>query len=64
MEPDIITISFAEYEELLDDQYMLHKLMDNGVDNWEGFLEAEEEYFLGIDTHLDVKLSKFIQEAA
>lgn len=60
MEPDIISISFSEYEELLDDRFMLHRLLDNGVDNWDGYEDAMEEYYLGVDDYLDGKLRHFV----
>lgn len=33
-----------EYEELLDDSLFLNCLQNNGVDNWEWYSEAVEEY--------------------
>lgn len=32
-----VTISKAEYEELLDDQKLLNALQACGVDNWDGY---------------------------
>lgn len=43
-----IEISKSEYEELIEDQKLLHALQGAGVDNWEGYdfaleaLEADE----------------------
>lgn len=33
-----------EYEELLDDSLFLNCLQNNGVDNWDWYSEAVEEY--------------------
>lgn len=39
-----VTISKKEYEELLDDSLFLNCLRNNGVDNWDWYDEAVEEY--------------------
>lgn len=41
---ETVTISRKEYEGLLDDQLLLNCLRNAGVDNWEGFDFAIEEY--------------------
>jgi len=41
---DYIIIKKSEYEDLLDDQLALNCLENAGVDNWEGYDEAMEEY--------------------
>jgi hypothetical protein len=42
--PEFISITKEEYQELLDDQRLLHCLRAAGVDNWEGFDEAINLY--------------------
>jgi len=42
MDKETVTISKAEYEELLEDQKFLIALRGAGVDNWEGYGEALE----------------------
>jgi hypothetical protein len=37
MEKETVTISKAEYKELLKDQKFLICLQDAGVDNWDGY---------------------------
>ena len=44
MTEDMITISVKEYEELQDDSFLLNCLRNAGVDNWEGWDYALEEY--------------------
>ena len=39
-----VTISQAEYQNLLDDSAFLEALRAAGVDNWEGFDEAVRIY--------------------
>ena len=39
-----ITISRKEYEELMDDSLILNCLRNGGVDNWEWYGTAMEEY--------------------
>jgi hypothetical protein len=41
---DTVTISKAEYDELVKDQTFLKCLMGAGVDNWEGYDFAIETY--------------------
>lgn len=43
-EIETVTISKAEYEELLDDSLFLNCLQNNGVDNWDWYGEAVAEY--------------------
>lgn len=40
---DTITITRAEYDQLLADQRLLHALQAAGVDNWDGYSEALQE---------------------
>lgn len=42
--PETVTISRTEYEELIRDQYMLNCLRHGGVDNWDGYDDAVEEF--------------------
>ena len=42
MTEDKITISKEEYERLVEDSEFLHKLLNAGVDNWEGYSIACE----------------------
>lgn len=37
-------VDSEEYEELLDDSLFLNCLQNNGVDNWDWYSEAVEEY--------------------
>jgi len=37
-----ITITREEHEQLLEDQQFLRALQAAGVDNWEGYAEAQE----------------------
>lgn len=39
-----VTISLHEYEELLEDSYFLNALNQVGVDNWDGYEEANKLY--------------------
>ena len=39
-----ITITVRKYNELLDDQLLLRVLQSAGVDNWDGYDYALEEY--------------------
>lgn len=41
---DTVTILREEYEELLSDQKFLELLQAYGVDNWEGYDMAREEF--------------------
>lgn len=41
---DTVTISRDEYDELLSDQAFLNCLRNAGVDNWDGFDFAVEEF--------------------
>ena len=41
---DTVTISRKEYEELMRDQYMLNCLRGSGVDSWEGYDEAMNDF--------------------
>ena len=41
---EMITITKAEYDELLDNQRMLQALEGAGVDNWQGYDDAMESY--------------------
>lgn len=44
MSEKTITISVAEYDELLDRDYFLSCLEAAGVDNWQGYDHAQEMY--------------------
>ena len=41
---ETITISLEAYEELLRDQYFLNCLRNAGVDNWDWYSEAVDEF--------------------
>lgn len=41
---ELVTISYEEYEELLADSKLLNCLLNAGVDNWDGYDFALEEY--------------------
>ena len=43
---DYTIIKKSEYEDLLDRQLFLYCLESSGVDNWEGYEEARNEYRL------------------
>ena len=43
-EPKKITISEEEYDSLLKDSILLNCLQMTGVDNWDGYDEAIEQY--------------------
>jgi hypothetical protein len=45
MSAETITITVAEYEELLDAQLKLTHLEGAGVDNWDGYDYAMEAYW-------------------
>lgn len=40
---DFVTLSWAEYEELIEARNVLEALQAAGVDNWEGYDVAMEE---------------------
>jgi hypothetical protein len=42
--PEMVTITKAEYESLLDDKHRLECLEAHGVDNWQGYDDAMEMY--------------------
>lgn len=44
-----ITISQADYDELVSDQRFLQCLRNAGVDNWDGYDFAQEEFNAGED---------------
>jgi hypothetical protein len=44
---EFISISKAEYEELLEDARFLQCLQNAGVDNWDGYDYAREEFYEG-----------------
>ncbi len=44
MPEETVTISKEEYDDLLDSQRFLNCLENAGVDNWEGYEFAQEEY--------------------
>lgn len=44
-EEETVTISKKEYESLKDDSFKLECLEGGGVDNWEGYDFAMEEYW-------------------
>ncbi len=46
---DVVTIELDEYEQLLEDQQILAYLRARGVDNWEGYCDAMNDYY-GEDT--------------
>lgn len=39
-----VTLTAEEYKVLIEDQLLLEKLYDHGVDNWEGYGDALEDY--------------------
>ena len=39
-----VTISESYFDEMFDDSLFLNALRNNGVDNWDGYGEAHEEY--------------------
>lgn len=39
-----ITITKVEYDQLIRDQYFLHCLVTNGVDNWYGYDDSYDMY--------------------
>jgi hypothetical protein len=41
---ETVTITKKQYQELLDDSLILNCLRNNGVDNWEWYGEAMDEY--------------------
>lgn len=44
MPEETVTISKEEYDELLESQRFLYCLEAQGVDNWDGYEFAQEEY--------------------
>ena len=44
MDNETVTISKEEYDDLLDSQLMLSCLESAGVDNWDGYDYAIDEY--------------------
>lgn len=44
MSEETVTISKAEYEELLNDSLFLGCLKSAGVDNWDGYDDAIDEF--------------------
>lgn len=44
MPEETVTISKEEYDELLESQRFLECLEHAGVDNWDGYEFAQEEY--------------------
>ena len=44
---EMVTITKAEYNRLLDNEFWLECLDGAGVDNWEGYEEAQELYSEG-----------------
>ena len=44
MEEETITISKKEYDQLIKDSDFLACLMQTGVDNWDGFEDAQTMY--------------------
>lgn len=46
---EMITISKKYFDDLVDDQNLLNALQNAGVDNWEGYDYAMEEYQEGKD---------------
>ena len=44
MSEETVTISKSEYQRLKDDQEFLECLSAAGVDNWEGYTVAVQEY--------------------
>lgn len=53
MESKTVTISQEEYDELVDDQILLDCLRNAGVDNWEGWDFAIEQYQAILDSKDD-----------
>ena len=45
----MITITKEEYDDLWDDKHFLQCLRNAGVDNWEGYDFAVEEYQRDLD---------------
>jgi hypothetical protein len=39
---ETVTLTRAEHEQLLEDQQFLRALQAAGVDNWEGYADAQE----------------------
>ena len=46
---DVVTISMKEYDSLLDDAFLLQCLRNAGVDNWEGYHYAMQEFYNVVD---------------
>lgn len=44
MNEETIMISKKEYKKLLRDREFLQTLLDNGIEKWDGYKEAVEEY--------------------
>ena len=40
-----VTISESYFDELFDDHLFLNALHNNGVDNWEGYADAQAEHY-------------------
>ena len=40
-----VTISESYFDDLFDDHLFLNALHNNGVDNWEGYSEAQAEHY-------------------
>ena len=53
-----ITISMEFYQELLIDSFIYNRLRVAGLDNWDGYSEAFENY----DEELEEYLKKYINE--
>jgi hypothetical protein len=41
---ELVTITRANYNQLVDDQYKLECLEAHGVDNWQGYSDAMADY--------------------
>jgi len=48
MENEMVTISCEEYEELLETQRFMGCLEGAGVDNWDGYDYALEDFHAGL----------------
>jgi hypothetical protein len=49
-EESMVTISKKEYDQLVDDSFFLNCLRNAGVDNWEWYESALDEYNDGCES--------------
>ena len=45
MEPKTVTITEADYKELVESRELLMALEEHGVDNWSGYSDAVAEFY-------------------